>query len=93
MSLRFEWDEEKDYINQMKHGVSFKDATEVFYDPNHIEKYDHEHSLFEERWKAYGLSGCNILVVFFTERNKIIRIFSARKTNKKEEEEYLKWVW
>ena len=93
LELQFEWDEEKNLINQMKHGVSFEEATEVFYDPNCMEKYDHEHSIFEKRWKAYGLHCFKILVVFFTERNGIIRIISARNAGKKEEEEYFKWVW
>ena len=93
MDLEFEWDEEKDRSNQMKHGVSFKEAAEVFYDPKCIELYDREHSLFENRWIIYGLAGCNVLRVSFTERNGVIRIISARKADREEEEEYFRWVW
>jgi uncharacterized DUF497 family protein len=32
--VRFEWDDEKAISNLEKHGVSFGEATEVFYDPN-----------------------------------------------------------
>ena len=38
--MRFEWDDRKAVENIAKHGVSFGEATEVFYDPNAIEDYD-----------------------------------------------------
>ncbi|WP_330363927.1 BrnT family toxin [Butyrivibrio sp. MC2013] len=31
-TIRFEWDENKNIINQEKHGVSFEEAKTVFYD-------------------------------------------------------------
>ena len=94
LELKFEWDDDKDIINQMRHGVSFEEATEVFYDPRRLELYDRKHSLFEDRWIARGLSGCNVLIVIFTERRGgVIRIISAREADKEEEEEYFKWLW
>jgi uncharacterized DUF497 family protein len=30
--LSFEWDEKKSTLNQKKHGVSFEEATTVFFD-------------------------------------------------------------
>lgn len=42
--MRFEWDDEKAIANLEKHGVSFGEATEVFYDPNALEDYDPAHS-------------------------------------------------
>jgi uncharacterized DUF497 family protein len=35
--VRFEWDDEKAVENLAKHGVTFGEATEVFYDPNAFE--------------------------------------------------------
>lgn len=35
--MRFEWDDEKAVANLAKHGVSFGEATEVFYDPKALE--------------------------------------------------------
>ncbi len=32
-STEFEWDENKAQSNIQKHGVSFEEATEVFFDP------------------------------------------------------------
>jgi uncharacterized DUF497 family protein len=93
MNLEFEWDEEKDNINQVKHGISFEDATKVFYDPHFCELFDWKHSLTENRWQGIGLAGGTMLTVCFTERNEVIRIISARKSNKREEKEYLTWLW
>ena len=88
MNFRFEWDEEKDAINKMKHGVSFNSAKMVFHDPMRVDIYDQEHSLFEDRWNTIGLHSCDILSVIYTMRKGIIRIISARKAGKKEEEAY-----
>ena len=93
MDLKFEWDEKKNLLNQIKHGVSFEEATKVFNDPKQREFCDNEHNIFEERWKVIGLVEFDILNVSFTERDGVIRIISARKANKKEEEDYLKWLW
>lgn len=49
MSLRFEWDEEKNKINIQKHGIAFETAAKVFADTNRIEIYDEAHSIDEDR--------------------------------------------
>ena len=68
--------------------VSFEEAAMVFSDIYNVEIFDRKHSLFEERWKIYGLSGLKVLAVSFTERRDLIRLFSARKATKTEEEVY-----
>jgi len=88
MILEFEWDEEKDAINQGKHGVSFEEAKMVFFDPKRVEMYDWVHSYDENRWIIIGLSSWVVLTVILTYRNNSLRIISARKATKKEEEEY-----
>lgn len=88
MEMKFEWDERKNSINQMKHGVSFEEAASVFSDPNRYELYDKAHSLFERRWLVIGINGCKVLTVCFTERKNITRIISARKANNNEKEMY-----
>ena len=47
--LKFEWDQEKNLINQKKHKISFETAAYVFADKNYIEMYDFEHSIDEDR--------------------------------------------
>ncbi len=40
----FEWDPDKDAINQQRHGVAFIDAQEAFYNTNRIIIQDEQHS-------------------------------------------------
>ena len=91
--MKYEWDENKNKLNQQKHGISFEEAKEVFKDALQISKLDHRFNHFEERWITVGAtSKYKVLVVanlFFTdEGEEIIRIISARKANKKERESY-----
>jgi uncharacterized DUF497 family protein len=88
MKLKFEWDNNKNAINKMKHGVSFEEAAIVFSDPKRYEMYDKIHSFMEKRWIVIGLAGWKILKVCFTEKEEIIRIFSARKATTTETKEY-----
>ena len=43
--LSFEWDENKNDINKIKHGISFEMASEVFYDDNAVLFDDPDHSI------------------------------------------------
>jgi len=84
--MQFEWDKNKNRINQEKHGVSFEEAQEVFDDALQIAKLDHRFNYFEERWITLGATKKEKLLVvanlFFTdEGEEIIRIISARKAN------------
>jgi len=93
--MKFEWDENKNQINQAKHGVSFEEAKEVFDDALQIAKLDHRFNYFEERWITLGATTKQKLLVvanlFFTEEGEeIIRIISARKANSKERKIYEK---
>lgn len=86
--MKFEWDEEKNRINQEKHKISFEVASYVFLDENHVEFYDYEHStLNEDRFVAVGMVG-NVLYVVFTERKDAIRLISARKATPQERRDY-----
>ena len=83
------WDDQKAVENLNKHGVSFGEATEVFYDPNALEAYDQRHSIEEARFITIGLSSRRLLYVVFAERsNDLIRIVSARKAKRSEEIRY-----
>jgi len=93
--MQFEWDENKNIINQEKHGVSFEEAQEVFFDALQISKLDYRFNYFEERWITIGATKkYQILVVanlFFSEDGEeIIRIISARKANNNERKIYEK---
>jgi len=87
MTLKFEWDEEKNCINRKKHGISFETAAYVFRDKHHIEMFDFEHSKNEDRFIAIGMVN-NLLFVVFTERKETIRLISARLATESERRLY-----
>ncbi|MDR1998163.1 MAG: BrnT family toxin [Candidatus Margulisbacteria bacterium] len=87
LGKRFEWDEAKEIANIRRHQVYFEDARLVFNDPFLLIKYDRAHSLEENRYQVLGKIG-KLLFVVFTEREKRIRIISARLATKKEKEIY-----
>ena len=90
-NIRFEWDSNKDHINQEKHGISFEEAKTVFYDLEALVIDDPEHSEGEERFIILGLSKiANLLVVCHCHRENemVIRIISARKATKTEAKYY-----
>jgi len=89
--IDFEWDDKKSKTNIKKHGISFEEATTVFYDEQAIEFYDDEHSEWEDRFLMLGLSiRLNLLIVChcYRESNNKIRIISARKATKNESKYY-----
>ena len=89
--LCFEWDENKNKINQEKHNVSFEEASTVFYDEEALIIHDPEHSLQEDRFIIMGMSNkANLLLVChcYRESESVIRIISARRATKKEEKSY-----
>ncbi len=74
---KFEWDVEKDVLNQAKHGISFTVAQYAFADPLRIIAKDESHSQTEERFYCFGAVGGGILTVRFTYRAAVIRIIGA----------------
>lgn len=86
----FEWDSEKDAINQEKHGLTFSDAVSVFRDPERLDRFDGTHSgLLEDRFRTIGHMGQGIVVmVVNVERSGRLRIISARSATKYEEKLY-----
>ncbi|NQU30170.1 MAG: BrnT family toxin [Anaerolineae bacterium] len=89
--LEFEWDEKKDKINIQNHSVSFDEARTVFYDEYAIQFFDPEHSEDEERFILLGTSfKLKTLVVChcFRQAETVIRIISARKADRDEEQVY-----
>ena len=89
--LRFEWDQSKEQINVIKHGVSFEEARTAFYDEDAVLFYDPDHSEAEDRFILLGLSfRPRVLVVChcLRESETVIRLISARKADKDEELEY-----
>lgn len=76
---QFEWDKKKAAGNLRKHGISFEEASTVFYDPLSATFADPDHSIGESRLITVGLSARHrLIVVSYVERGKHLRIISAR---------------
>lgn len=81
----FVWDADKAETNLREHGVTFDEATDVFYDPNRVELFDEGHSENEARYVVLGFSNkSRLLFVSFTPIGKdIMRIIHARVAERK----------
>ena len=88
--MDFEWHDSKNAENITKHGLSFYEAQEAFFDKNRLIIKDKVHSSSENRFFCIGkTSNGGIATVRFTKRNSHIRIIGAgywRKGKKKYEQ-------
>jgi len=90
-SLRFIWDPVKARGNLAKHGVSFDEAVTAFHDENAKVYDDPDHSQAEDRFILLGMSfRLRVLVVChcYRESEMVVRIISARRADKQEQENY-----
>ena len=89
--VRFEWDENKNQINIEKHGISFREASTVFYDEDAVLFDDPDNSEQEDRFLIICFSReARLCIVSHCYRgdDEIIRIISARKAGKRESQSY-----
>jgi uncharacterized DUF497 family protein len=73
----FIWDLEKERLNIVKHGVSFRTAMLAFLDPGRKIYFDRMHSGEEARFFCYGKVEGRVLTVRFTYRDGRIRIIGV----------------
>jgi uncharacterized DUF497 family protein len=93
--ITFEWDERKAEQNERKHGISFEEAQTAFEDENARLSYDPDHSRDEDRYILLGMSAVlRVLVVCHVYRgnDEVIRIISARKATKREQQQYQRFL-
>lgn len=88
MGLRFEWDQFKAKENYARHGISFDSATAVFSDPFALEFRDDRKDYGEDRFVIVELAEGHVLYVAYTERDEAMRIISAWRATKHEQEAY-----
>jgi len=91
----FDWDENKNRLNQEKHGITFEEASTVFFDDRAILFDDPVHSIDEDRFLLLGMSEtAKVCIVChcYRESDTVIRIISARQATKKEEERYVRGI-
>jgi uncharacterized DUF497 family protein len=89
--MQFEWDDEKDRANRIKHGVSFSDATEVFQNIR-LTAIDSRRDYGETRKITIGEAHFGVCVVVYTERDDVVRIISARRANERERKKYYEHI-
>ena len=90
--MHFLWDTKKNDDNKKKHGISFEEASTVFYDDYAILFDDPDHSVEEDRFLILGISQKENLCIVshcYREDDQIIRIISARKATRQETGYYI----
>jgi hypothetical protein len=89
--VEFEWDSNKAQTNVEKHGVTFEEATEVFFDPFYQfgDATSNTTSNSEQREFIIGYSlEQRLLLVVYVERSKRTRLISARPATRAERKLY-----
>ena len=87
--IQFEWDSSKSETNLRKHGITFENAWEVFFDPfvRMMETEIHDGQIREaivgmtKNWRL-------LYVVFTIPNDDIFRIISARPVTRQERQQY-----
>jgi len=89
--MKFEWDENKRLINLQRRGIDFIDVQKIFDNEVYTvidDRFDYE----EVRFFTLGLLNNRVIAVAHTETDNVIRIISARKANKYDQEKYFKKI-
>jgi uncharacterized DUF497 family protein len=86
--IEFQGDDPKAAENLRKHRVGFAFAAKAFRDPIGIEWIDDREDNGEVRTILPGMADGSVLVVAYTERESRIRLTSARRATKNEQDRY-----
>lgn len=88
--MKFEWHEEKNFLNIRKHGIDFADAHEIF-ESTMLINQDSRMNYGEDRFVGIGYIRSRVMVIIFAKREpNIIRVISLRKANKREQARFEK---
>ena len=90
--IRYDWDEDKNQSNYVKHGISFRTAILIFDDPSVVSEVERIVD-GEERWQSIGVIGSILIVLVvhtwkLQDSDEIIRVISARKATPNERKRY-----
>ena len=89
--MKFEWDKNKRLANIRKHGFDFTDVATVF-DSDTVTVEDDRYNYGEQRFITFGLFQGRVIAVVHTENDDLVRIISARKASKYEQQIYFEQV-
>jgi uncharacterized DUF497 family protein len=90
----FDWDATKAVANLAKHGITFRSAMTVFFDPLARSRLDEDNSDREARWVTLGEASNGLLVLVVhtyveTAPDRVnVRIISARRPTRRETRQY-----
>jgi len=86
--MKFEWDEAKRRANISRHGLDFLDVIHIF-DGQTVSFEDDRFEYDEQRFITIGLLGIRVILVVHTFiGTDTIRIISARKATKHEQQRF-----
>jgi uncharacterized protein len=86
--IGFEWDSDKAARNLVDHRVSFEQAAIACQGPFAVEWIDESENYGEERICLLGLYRREVICVAYTQRGDDIRIISARRAERHEQDRY-----
>jgi len=89
--MEFDWDESKRKANLQKHGIDFVGIDRLF-DDETLTVLDDRFDYGEQRYVTFGMLEGRVIAVAHTENEERIRIISARKATRNEEESYYKTI-
>jgi len=89
--MLIEFDPNKNAINRTKHGVSLGDAALLNWE-NAMLWEDERVNYGETRMSGLGYIGERLYFVAFVDRGQIRRVISFRKANKREFQDYVRYL-
>lgn len=90
--MHFEWDDNKNRANSIKHGLDFRDAAQVFQGTT-LTSEDNRRDYGEPRFISLGMLEDIAVVIVYTRRFDKIRIISMRRAKTKERKLYEQTVF
>ena len=89
--VKLDWDEDKRQINIAKRGIDFADLEPLFEGVT-VLMVDDRFDYGETHFVTLGLFHGMVMVIVHTETDELIRVISARKATKYEEESYYREI-
>jgi uncharacterized protein len=80
----FEWDDSKELINVLKHGLSLTIAARLFADQRFVEMPSSQKGTDVQRYVAIGLVYEDVVICVYTWRGKRRRVISLRYASRSE---------
>ena len=84
----FEWDDNKNQINVLKHGYDFKRASTIYNNPDKLTFVSQNSGSDVIRFTDIAEINRKYLTLIYTIRGNVIRVMSLRPSSRKERKKY-----